>query len=930
MYDERQVLKPGSVITHAGIDFEISGLVGLGGSAAVYTARYKDSLIEGGVHNCIIKELFPYRREGGIYRAENGELICENDAREFFEIHKTNFIRSNKIHLQILKENPDSLGANFNSFEQNNTIYSVLGLNSVSVLRNRAGNFENLSEILQIIVKLLNAAAVFHKNNVLHLDISPDNIILSESNGETRVLLIDFNSCMFSDNVQVGLINANPKFSAPELKLGRTGDISEATDIFSVCAVFAYLIDGGEFVYNTARLSNLEKSDILKSVPQSAVNCLLNILSKGLRSNPARRFVSASEMLEACRELQNRIDNIGVTRASIWEASRLIYTNAKEEWLENNISSENKIIPARSIFSLGNTILTGEGGIGKTTLYKRLWYENIRRYKANEPIYFYVPLNQYDYGTDFIKRYVVSKTKFGGGISTIADAVKKLTELMNGNEPFLNLMLDGLNEISVSGTNLIREIADLASMKGVTVSVSVRTDTLTEEHLKDFTLVSLMPLSVEQVKTYFNNRALACPDDADIVHLLTNPLMLTLYAKTESVFQKSGGMSTPRAESSGIIHSYLLSLAEAYKQSSPEDIEGQIRLAYISEHLFPALCAKAQKRAALDYETVRKICVKDYKHLCSRSFSRAFKKYAGKAREITGGAKNADEWMDIALNQILIRDTVLMKNENGAYYPLHMNFADCLAEDYKRNIRRYRKAALGIRIPVTALILTAALIISGIICYCLPECHPMGKREIKNNYDIMTTVARSLNNITQMTVNEEILIEQLGARDFAESLLYLEKTEEKLNALGSAEVETDNISEKAYRGLNTELVEKILSMSEQHRSFQKEMFERLKYAMSPDSIYTQSDIKKELEYYESYLSAYEKLTGYELCMLTRTINDKGGRVIKETMKGRGNIVMSFNNALEIKTEDLENSINSLELELKSLEAKLGLIQGGDL
>ncbi len=48
------------------------------------------------------------------------------------------------------------------------------------------------------------------------------------------------------------------------------------------------------------------------------------------------------------------------------------------------------------------------------------------------------------------------------------------------------------------------------------------------------------------------------------------------------------------------------------------------------------------------------------------------------------------------------------------------------------------------------------------------------------------------------------------------------------------------------------------------------------------------------------------------------------------MIGRGDIVMSFNNALEIRTKDLENSINSLELSLKSLESKLGLIQGGSL
>lgn len=915
MYDNREQIKNGGIILHNGRNLHITELIGRGGNALVYKAEYSDSLIGGGVHVCVVKELFPLHPKSKVYRSENG-CVCYDGAEDFFDAHKQSFISGNKVHLDILKSEPDSVGANFDSFEENNTVYSVLGLNSVCTLRQKCGEFQTISEVLNVIVKLLKAVCTFHEHNILHLDISPDNVILSPSNGEERVLLIDFNGnggeCM----------SVNPKYSAPEIKLGRRNDISEASDIFSICAVFTYLISGRDFVYAAMNLNELKNSEILKDVPQTAVSCLLGILSKGLRSRPALRFKSVYEMLEACYELKNRLDNIGITHASLWEASRLMRGVSEKELLDNNISSNGKIISSRQIFELGNTVLTGEGGIGKTTLYKQLWYQSTNIYVHNEPVSFFVPLNKYDGKTDFIKRYIVSKIKFGGGISTVSDAVKRLTELMSENKPFMQLMLDGFNEMSAGG-DIIREIDELGKMPGVAVSVSVRADTLTD-YLKDFTSVSLMPLEGGQVCEYLNARGIAYPDDEGLARLLTNPLMLTLYCKSETVFQKSADVKKAVTTREEIIYRYLESIVEAHRQAAPEDDGGQTRLRYILRFLFPALCSKGY--TTLDFNNVLRICKKDYKRIKSRTFSREFKEFSGKSQEILGGAKNAEEWMNIAFNSVLLHDTALMVSENDTYYPLHMNFSQCLSSVHRKNMKRYRKAALGIRVPLTAAVIAGCLCAAAVTYYYLPGTHPIGSHELKNNYEIMTLAAHSLNNVTQMTVNEENLIEQLKNTD--DGLTALKNTGKKLDALGDAVVTADNLNEIAYRGLDIDRVEKILAMSAEHRAFQRDMFARLEYAFSPQSVYTEADIEKELEYYKEYLSDYEKLMGYELCLITRTVNDSGGDVIKEAMIGRGNIVMSFNNALEIRIKDLENSINSLKLNLKSLESKLGLIQGG--
>ena len=930
MYDNRQALEAGSIISYKGIEIRITGVLGRGGNALVYTAEYDDSLVEGGVHKCIVKELFPYHRNDGIYRGDDGKIICQTGAEAVFRIHKQSFLHGNAVHLCVLKNSSDSVGTNFDSFEENGTMYTVLGLNSIVTLRHRAGSFRSVSEILKIIIRLLKAVEVFHQNKLLHLDISPDNIILSQSNGEERVLLIDFNSScgVDTDELREGYISINPQYSAPELKLGRFKEISEASDIFSICAVFVYLISGENFVYALTRPDTLAKSKLLREIPKSAADCLLRILTKGLRSRPQLRFQTAAEMLEACYELQNRIDNIGVTHACLWEASRLMCDCTERELLDNNISVNGRVISSKQLFLLGNTVMTGEGGIGKTTLYKQLWYSGTRVYRASEPVSFFVPLYKYDGGTDFIKRYIVSKIKFGGGISTVSDALQRLTILMNGDKPFLYIMLDGFNEISADGTDIIREIDELGKMRGVTVSISERTDTL--EYLKEFSRVSLLPLEKEQVRKYLNIHAVAYPEDEQLIRLLTNPLMLMLFTKTEAVFQKSGDFHRAAMTSSEIIHGYLEGLLEAHKQASPEDRKGQLRLSYVLKFLFPALCTEFKKNTVLDFKKIRAVCMADYRRLKSKAFSHEFKDFSGRTDEILGGARNADEWMNIALNKILLLDTALIICENGVYYPFHFNFSECLTEAHKQNMKRLRKAALGIRVPVTAAVTAICLCTGTVIYYYFPGTHPIGAKEIKNNYEIMTMAVCSADNVLQMTVNEKDLIEQLEQTDNEKGLEVLYSIAQKLDTLGDAEVSIDRLSEKAYRGLNTERVEKILAMSAEHRAFQKDMFIRLEYALSPSSIYTKADIEKELNYYKEYLSDYEKLMGYEACLLTRTINDKGGGVIKEAMTGSGNMVRSFNNALEIKTEDLENSINSLELNLKALKAKLGLIRGESL
>ena len=68
MYDTRILLEKGSTIKHSGLTLTVTGIIGKGGNAVAYTAEYEDSAVIGGIHKCILKELFPYHPEEAIYR----------------------------------------------------------------------------------------------------------------------------------------------------------------------------------------------------------------------------------------------------------------------------------------------------------------------------------------------------------------------------------------------------------------------------------------------------------------------------------------------------------------------------------------------------------------------------------------------------------------------------------------------------------------------------------------------------------------------------------------------------------------------------------------------------------------------------------------------------------------------------------------------
>ena len=153
---------------------------------------------------------------------------------------------------------------------------------------------------------------------VLHLDLHPGNIFfesfLSLSEGETgAVKFIDFSNAhafKVSDNAvhAVNCGHPNPKgftvFSAPEIIEQNYAEISQATDLFSVAALFFYIITRKFYTPESNLEEEIEEAGDKIDLPSLLRFSLKRFLHCGLAYNPFYRYHSSKEMIKELQSLR--------------------------------------------------------------------------------------------------------------------------------------------------------------------------------------------------------------------------------------------------------------------------------------------------------------------------------------------------------------------------------------------------------------------------------------------------------------------------------------------------------------------------------------------------------------------------------------------------------------------------------------------------
>jgi serine/threonine protein kinase len=167
---------------------------------------------------------------------------------------------------------------------------------------------------INIIVKILSALSEVHNKGVVHRDIKPKNILLSETE---EPILIDFGISIIGEGSKVktdkGVSIDSPSYMSPEQLDSKP--ISFYTDIYSV-GIILYEMLTGKYPFEGTMSSLITQQDTTKLLSLSGkvensklIEGVQPVILKACAKQPSERYGSAKEMQEALLELLEKSKN---------------------------------------------------------------------------------------------------------------------------------------------------------------------------------------------------------------------------------------------------------------------------------------------------------------------------------------------------------------------------------------------------------------------------------------------------------------------------------------------------------------------------------------------------------------------------------------------------------------------------------------------
>ncbi|HMC57078.1 MAG TPA: protein kinase [Gemmatimonadaceae bacterium] len=292
-----------------GAQYEILRLLGQGGAGAVYLAR--ERLLERLV---AIKVLRP-------------ELVTA-ESRE-------RFIREARTAAKLMHANIVPLYA----FGQaGDTLFYIMGYvegEPLESLLTRVGRLDSI-EARRILVEVADALDYAHRQQVVHRDVKPDNILIARES--RRTLLTDFGIAKTRSTqvtlTQTGHIVGTPLYMSPEQAAGDTS-IDGRSDLYSLGVIGYRMLSGrlpieGTSAQDVMRRHVMQDPTPLADIARDAPQDLAWSITRCLDKDPMRRWPTAeafrraleagddalSDLPEPLEHLAGRVSTVLVTASA--------------------------------------------------------------------------------------------------------------------------------------------------------------------------------------------------------------------------------------------------------------------------------------------------------------------------------------------------------------------------------------------------------------------------------------------------------------------------------------------------------------------------------------------------------------------------------------------------------------------------------------
>ena len=295
-------LLPGTTLFHG--TYKITRFINSGGFGITYLAQ--DSL----GRDVVIKECFS---STFCRRAHTRVRARSQGTRE----HMSRIVKSFLNEAQSLArlKHPNIVGVH-QVFEDNDTAYMALdyikGHDLLEIIDEKRATLSP-DQIVRMTAKLIAAVGYIHDNQLLHCDISPDNIFLTQ---EGEPILIDFGAARRTATGAAekysGLSVVKDGYSPHELYTAG-GNSGPWSDIYALAASLYNAITGQPPVNCQARLAALaeKRSDPLTRLTGSIEGYpkgFLETIDRATAVMPSARFQSAAEWQKALPQPETRAD----------------------------------------------------------------------------------------------------------------------------------------------------------------------------------------------------------------------------------------------------------------------------------------------------------------------------------------------------------------------------------------------------------------------------------------------------------------------------------------------------------------------------------------------------------------------------------------------------------------------------------------------
>ncbi len=287
---------PGTVI---GQHYIIGHVLGEGGFGITYIGF--DNTLNMPV---AIKEYYPYGFSNRIASIENTVSVISEDKKEFYEKGLSRFLNEART-LAKFRQEPGIVDVR-GYVEENNTAYIIMEYLDGITLREYLNQqrFIEPEQAVEMLLPVMRSLGKIHEANVIHRDISPDNIMMLR---DGSLKLMDFGAARDYYDEKRSMSVMLKKGYAPWEQYSRNGVQGPWTDVYAICATLYRCITGEPPVDSIERIDQ----DTLRRPSEMGIKispALESVLLHGMAVHPKNRYQNMRTLIECLKQALSGIE----------------------------------------------------------------------------------------------------------------------------------------------------------------------------------------------------------------------------------------------------------------------------------------------------------------------------------------------------------------------------------------------------------------------------------------------------------------------------------------------------------------------------------------------------------------------------------------------------------------------------------------------